>query len=69
MVEIVNLKSFLGTDPAPLLREIADWLEAEPKRVLIGLWSTGFGEAWEVDLQVVTTVEDDDDPDEERTDG
>jgi hypothetical protein len=43
-----------------LLRQVADWLDAEEGRVLIGLWSVGFGEPWQIDLQVVTTYQEPD---------
>lgn len=55
----MEFESFVGTEEADLLRRIADWLEAESDRVLIGLWSTGFAEPWQICLQVVATRESD----------
>jgi hypothetical protein len=50
------LVSFTGTKDADLFREIAAWLDEDPNRVVIGLWSTGFGEPWEIDLQLMVDV-------------
>ncbi len=43
----------LGAD-AEVLREAADWLDMQPEgTVLIGLWSTGFGDCNEICVQMV----------------
>lgn len=50
----VEVTSFVGrVDDAGLLHQVADWLEDE-NRVLLGLWSTGFGNILETHLQVIT---------------
>lgn len=50
----VEVTDFVGRgDDAGLLRQVADWLEDE-NRVLLGLWSTGFGNVLETTLQVIT---------------
>ncbi len=40
-----------------LIHEVAEFFERNPNNVLIGMWSTGFGQPWEITLQVVYTVE------------
>lgn len=54
--ERTEISSHVGETDADILRHIADWLDTDPSRVLIGLWSTGFGSPLEIDLQVITTV-------------
>lgn len=51
-----EINVFVGETDSDALHRVADWLAADPNRVLIGLWSTASDEPLEVDLQVVTTV-------------
>lgn len=49
----VDITGFSGRNDADLLIKVACWLEAE-HRVLIGLWSTGFGGPLDTHLQVIS---------------
>lgn len=53
MNQTVKLVTFTGTSAPDILRLIAAWFEERHDAVLIGLWSTGFGEAWELCIQVI----------------
>lgn len=52
-----EIHSFIGRADAALLRRVADWFDTNPRRVLIGLWSTGFGGPLDVVLQVITELD------------
>lgn len=52
-VEMWQYSTGMTTEVPALLREIADRLDADESAVFVGMWSTGFGEAWETTLQVV----------------
>jgi hypothetical protein len=52
----VDCTGFAGSNDSELLVEVARWLKVE-NRVLIGLWSTGFGGLLETHLQVITEPE------------
>lgn len=52
-----RILSWSGSDTAALLHEVAAWLDANPSCVLINISSVGFGEPWEVVLQVTVADE------------